>query len=429
MKKKWQNWSKSVTCFPKVIEYPSTEEQIAELVKKANLNNQKIRVVGSGHSFSPIVETNDILVSLDKLSGLIQADINTKTAELWAGTKVFKIGDLLLKHNLALEIMGDYNQQSIAGALSTGTHGTGIELRSLSNMIEGITLVNGNGEIIKIDSENNPQWLDYSKVSLGMFGIITRIKLRLVDAYKLNLKTEKIKLKDCLAKLDEYKTKNRNFEFYYFPHTEYCQIKCSNISHENSSKRGLKKIMDLALENYLFGFLCFISKTFNFLSPGISKLSAWGISKTNFTDWSYNVYATTRLVKFQEMEYNIPVENFTHAILELKNMIVQHKIPVNFPIECRFVKKDNIALSPAYERESAYIAVHQFKGMPYKKYFKNVEEIMHKYNGRPHWGKIHFCDKQYIQKQYPKMEEFISIRSILDPKNIFINTHLQTLFT
>lgn len=414
---------------PTEILFPASESEVIELVQRAGKEKKKIRVVGSGHSFSRVAESNQLLVSLDKMQGLIDYDKKEQTATAWAGTKLKKLGELLFEVGLAQENMGDIDVQSIAGALSTGTHGTGAELRTLSNQILEVTYVNGKGELVTVSGTSDRELFDAVRVSLGTLGIFTRIKLRLEKAYKLKEVTQKESLSDCMDRLDEYVNENRNFEFFWFPHTDTVQTKFLNISDEPFKKVGFgKKIGDLVVENWMFLAMCKMAQWFPAFSKRVAKISAWGISNGTFVDWSHDIYATPRNVRFHEMEYNVPIEDFKSVLLEIKEMISKNDIKVHFPVECRFVKSDNLMISPAYQREAAYIAVHQFKGMKYHEYFKQAEAIFSKYQGRPHWGKMNYKKGEDFENLYPRWADFKLIREQQDPKRIFINEYLEEVF-
>jgi len=427
MKTTFKNWSESVVCHPAERLYPSSEEEISKIIINAKARNQKIRVVGSGHSFTPLVETDSILISLDRLKGLISADKTKLEAEVFAGTKLRDLGPLLHQKGMAVENMGDIDKQSVAGAFSTSTHGTGINFGILSTQVLAITLINGEGEIIRLEKEMHGDEFKAAQVSLGMLGIITRMKLRLLPSYKLNYVAKKSTFDEALANIEKYNAENRNFEFFWFPHTESCQVKFANTTDKKISNETFHKWNGLVMENYALKVVSEISRVFS-APKSMAKLSAAGLSGSDYTNWSYKVFTTDRLVKFQEMEFNIPREFFKAALREMKEMIEAKQIKVHFIIECRFVKQDDILISPAYGRESAYIAVHMYKGMEYKMYFDEAQKIFMKYGGRPHWGKMHFCTKEYLQNQYPKWNVFSEIRKKYDSQNMFLNEYLEKLF-
>lgn len=427
MKISWNNWSGNYSSNPEIV-YPETEHDIVSLFEKATAMKKNVRVTGSGHSFTGLCFTNDILVSLDRMSGLINADIVNNTATVRAGTKLNQLGALLFEKGLALENMGDIDVQSLAGALSTGTHGTGLNFGTLSTQVIKIRIVTGAGKITECSANENAELFRATQVSLGVLGIITEYTLQCKPAYKLNYVAKKASLTDVIDAIDIYNSSNRNFEFYWFPYTDTVQTKCSNETNtEVKIPSTFQSRTDDLLENEAFGILCKTAKQFPSFAYSVNKIAAAVISSADKTDWSYKVYATQRRVRFMEMEYNIPYEAFGDAKKELIKMINSKKFRITFPVENRFVKQDDILISPAYGRKSAYIAVHQYKGMDYETYFHAVEEIMIAYGGRPHWGKMHFRKADYFEKMYPEWSRFLSIRKQNDPDGVLLNDYLKEL--
>lgn len=424
----WSNWSGSVQCNPKEIKTPSSQEEILSIINNCAEQKSTIRVVGSGHSFTGLVGTQGTIISLDLLQGLENIDTEKKTATVLAGTKLKSLGELLLSNNLAQKNLGDIDVQSIAGAASTGTHGTGVTLGSVSTQILEITLITAKGEIMVCSENQNKDIFKAAQVSLGTLGIITKIKLQLVPAYKLKYVRTKANLDDCLNNIEKHKSENRNFEFYWFPHTNGVQMKTLNITDEEPTKSSFMKYFnDMVLENGAFKVLSELCRLFPSLCKRVSKISAAAVSTGVDINYSTKIYATPRLVKFQEMEYNLPAEKAVEALNEMRDCINAANFKVHFPIEVRFVKADDMYLSPAYQRDSVYIAVHMYKGMEYKTYFDAMETIFKKYNGRPHWGKMHTRTAKELSQLYPMWNKFQEIRNELDPKGLFMNDYLKKL--
>jgi FAD-linked oxidoreductase len=424
----WSNWSGSVQCNPKEILEPSSVEEIQSIVKRCAAEKSTIRVIGSGHSFTGLVGNNKTLISLDAYQGVENVDKEKSQAVVRAGTKLKLLGETLLSNGLAQVNLGDIDVQSIAGATSTGTHGTGITLGSVSTQIAEITLVTAKGEVLVCSETQNKETFKAAQVAMGALGIVTKVKLQLVPAYKLKYVKEKVNLDDCLNNLDKYKTQNRNFEFYWFPHTNTIQAKMLNITDEAPMKSSVMKYFnDMVLENGAFKVLSELCRMFPSMSKSVAKISAGAVSTGVDINYSNRIYATPRLVKFQEMEYNLPAEHAVQAIKEMRESINANNFKVHFPIEVRFVKGDDIYLSPAYQRDSVYIAVHMYKGMEYKTYFDAMETIFKKYNGRPHWGKMHTRTASELSQLYPMWGKFQEIRHQLDPEGLFMNDYLRKL--
>lgn len=428
--KEWSNWSGSVACSPKQIFYPKSIEEVVTIVRRAKHAGRYIRVVGTGHSFTPLVYTDQLLLSLDQLQGIESINHEDGTVTVWAGTKLRALGEALAELGYAQENLGDIDAQSIAGAISTGTHGTGIQFGSISTQAVGFTVITSEGKILECSTTKNAAILHAVQLSLGLLGIIVKVTLRVVPSYRLHQRTFSMELDECLASIESLRSENRNFEFFYFPYTNKVQVKLLNeTTEEVSPSSKWQDFKALALENWIFGFLSTLCRMFPKLSKSVSKLSASGIPSIEKIGASHHIYATPRLVRFNEMEYFIPIEHMEAVLCEISETIEREKFAVHFPIECRFVKGDDIWLSPAYKRDSAVIAVHMFKGMPDEKYFQAMEEILQRYEGRPHWGKKHTFTKEQAEKSYPKWTEFLKLRALFDPYDTFLNPYLHRLFS
>lgn len=429
MGNQWKNWSGSVQFEPQAVHYPTSEDEVCNLVKQAAAQGRRIRVVGAAHSFTPLVATDGLLVSLDRMQGMISADKGTLRAWVWAGTRLRALGALLHAEGLGMENLGDIDVQSIAGALSTGTHGTGVNFGTLATQLRGITLVDGLGELRTLRFDQDGDDFKAAQISLGALGIITRVELQAVPAYKLTYVSAKTTLRAMLDQLPDYKARNRNFEAYFFPFTQTCQTKELNISDAEPDKRGIGRwFNDIFLENGVFSVLSNISRFIPGTSAAMSKTAAWGVSAGKTTAWSHQVFATPRLVRFHEMEFNIPQEHFEAAITEIEATIRKRNFRVHFPLECRWVKADDILISPAHGRDSAYIAAHMYKGMAYQEYFQAIETILKGFGGRPHWGKMHNFTAVDCRERYPRWDDFQAIRQRFDPQGIFLNAYLERLF-
>ncbi len=425
----WSNWSGSVKSTPRQIVKPVSIDELAHLVKMYGRDERHVRVVGAGHSFTPLVQTDDILMSLENLQGVTDVNTAQNTVTVRSGTWLKNLGDDLFKRGLAQENLGDINVQSIAGAISTGTHGTGIAYGSLATQVEGFTLITADGERLACSAEHNPDIFKASQVSLGTLGIIAEVTLRVVPAKRLHFKSHRESLEQCISNVERYKQENDHFEFYWFPYTQWVQTKFLNQTTEPASKSSLwGNFNKIVLENGVYWLLSELNHMQPKLSQTISNISAQGIASVDEVNYSHLLFSTPRAVRFQEMEYNIPAEHFSTVLAEIEACVERERFEVHFPVECRFVHADDIWLSPAYQRESAYIAVHMYRGMPYNAYFEAIEAIFQRYQGRPHWGKMHTQTAHSLEKLYPRWHDFRRIRASLDPKGIFLNSYLRTLF-
>lgn len=421
------NWGGNLRFRPDQLLKPANSQEIMSIVKDAITTGKKIRTIGSGHSWTGLIATDQILVSLDNYKGILRTD-DPNSVIVKSGTKIKELGELLAANQLGLENLGDIDVQSIAGAISTGTHGTGINFGSIATQIVEMKIINGHGDEVTCSDTINPHIFKAAQVSLGALGIITEMKFRCLPAYKLYYQAKKENLHEVMQKLERTNSENRNFEFYWFPYSNIVQTKYSNATDKEVIEPGFGNfINDIVIENGLLKVVSEIVKIFPSLAPAVSKLSAKAVSDSTRLNWSHKVYATTRMVKFSEMEYNIPITCFKDVVLEVAELVERKRFKTNFPTENRFVQADDIYLSPAYNRTSAYIAAHVYKGMEYKAYFDALESVFINNNGRPHWGKMHTRKHDYLSNVYPRWNDFLSIREMMDPKCIFINDHLKDL--
>ncbi len=424
----WQNWSASVKSAPRAVARPGSLEELAKLVAGYDKEGRHVRVVGAGHSFTPLVYSDDVLMSLDNMQGIESIDPEKNHVTVWGGSRLHKLGNDLLAKGLAQENLGDIDVQSIAGAISTGTHGTGTRFGTIPTQVVGLTLVTGTGEILECSEEQNHDIFKAAQTSFGALGIIAKVTLRVVPAKRLHYKGHRERLSSVLANLERYKQENSHFEFFWFPNTDWVQAKFINETDEPTTKANfLGTLNKIVLENWVYWVISEACRLVPSFSATASKISAAGVASIDEIDYSHRLFATPRMVKFQEMEYNLPAQHLPEVLGRVRESIREHKINVHFPVECRFVKGDDIWLSPAYRRDSAYIAIHMYKGMPYTAYFRYAEAIYQDYQGRPHWGKMHTQDYRKFSRLYPHWNDFLRIRQQLDPHGVFLNPYLREM--
>ena len=421
-----RNWSGSVEFRPSGRAYPESIEEIAATVKEVVARGTGIRVLGAGHSFSPLAATDGLHVSLERYRGLVSTDPEARTAVVRGGTWLYELGVQLAQAGLAQSNLGDIDRQSLAGAISTGTHGTGSALQTIAGQIRGITLVDGTGGVRTIGPEN-PDLLNAARISLGALGILAEITLSVEPAYKLHLESRRAELPEVLDQLEELK-QHRHFEFFWFPYTSSVQLKLTDRTDQPVSRRGLGTwFNDVVIENAALWIVSVLSRTFPSWTPAICRITSASLGTVEKTDYSHRVFSTERRVRFNEMEYAIPAEALSDCVREVDTTIRRRGFPINFPVECRFVAADDIWLSPAYQRDSAYVAVHAFRGVPYEEYFRTMEAIFRSYGGRPHWGKIHYLSAPDIAASYPRFADFEALRRQFDPDGVFLTPYLRSL--
>ncbi len=422
---KWKNWSGNVKFqFPNLV----IVREEADIIKAIN-SSLKVRVAGSGHSFTNVVKTEETLLNMDEYNKVVQIDKESMKVTVQAGIKLYQLNDILNREGLALENLGDIDKQSLAGALLTGTHGTGKGFGILSTMVTNLRIVNGSGEVEELEGNSDDSKFKAALVSLGSLGIVSEITLKVVEKFTLHYRSRVTTLEKVKNELESLITENTHFEMYWFPFTDNVQLKISNHSDESPDSSRIKDfINDIILENYLFGGLCFITWLLPFTNNLIAKIVGNSISELKKTDNSPRIFTTPRNVRFNEMEFSLPVSNGYNTLIKIKEMIVKKKHKVLFPVEFRYVKGDKFLLSPAYGEDRIYIAVHKYHRRNYEKYFHDCQEIFFEMGGRPHWGKMHYLHAENLKQLYPEWDRFCQIRKEMDPHDKFLSEYLRKLF-
>ena len=425
----WKNWSGYVECPSTPVLTPGSGAELATTLADAVRDGRSVRLVGAGHSFSPLVASDGVIVSLDRLQGILDVDAATRVARVHAGTRLHALGSALAQRGLAMENLGDINVQSIAGATSTGTHGTGLGFGNLATQIGALKFVTADGREVVASPDENPELFAGGRIALGSLGVLTEVSLRLVPAYRLRLERGRMDLEECLAQADALVAANRQFEFYWLPHTETVLTKKWNITDAPVDKSGVGRwVSDVLLENIAFGLLCDVGKAVPSLCPPLSRFCASLVSASEQVDASWSMLSTVRQVRFNEMEWSLPAERGADALREIKALIARREFPLMFPLEYRWVRGDDLWLSPNHGRDSVHISVHQYCGMPFEGYFDAVQAICLNHGGRPHWGKVHSLKAAQLARLYPRWDDFLALREKMDPKGLFLTPYLRGLF-
>ena len=388
MKIAWSNWSGSQQHEAARVEFPSSEEELAHLLAKANNEGRCVRAVGTSHSFVPFW-TDDFIVSLDRMKGLVDHDANKEQATFWAGSKLHELGEPLWERGLSMQNMGDIDRQSIAGAISTGTHGTGRTLRNISSQAIRLRLACADGTVREIDADSDEELLRAAQVSMGTLGIITQVTLQAMPAYYLHERNWTANVDECEAQLEDLIAGNRHFEFFWDPHSDSCAMKTLNFTDREESSKPAEG---------------------EEIGP------------------SYRIIPSTREQKFNEIEFSVPAEAGWECYLAVRRLM-QEKFPkVRWPLEYRTLKADDMLISSASERDSVTISAHQGVDYPWQEFFLAVENIFRHYDGRPHWGKVHTHKADELRRLYPHFDRFCEIRRHLDPEGRFLNPFLRGVF-
>ncbi|MCJ8512387.1 D-arabinono-1,4-lactone oxidase [Acinetobacter lwoffii] len=415
----WRNWSGSQFSAARIVQ-PSQISELQSLVK----THAHIRAVGAGHSFSPLAKTDEVLLNLDLLKGIVAFDQEKTQCTVRAGTRLYDLGKDLVPINQALINQGDIDQQSLAGAISTGTHGTGIDLPCISAFVEGFELLTADGELLQCHRGQNAEIFQAGRVALGSLGILTQITLQNRPRYKLKEQIQLCSLKDIFTHIGQWKHQHRHIEFWAFLHADQVILKTLDDTEDDIQPRQ----ESWPSEDTLLTVCSELTRLFPKTNPYLQKLLSVFVKSTCYVDWSSRIFPTPRNTRFNEMEYQIPVEQGLQCLQEVLATLRKHKVPMFFPIEFRYVKGDEIWLSPFYQRDSVSISIHQFYKQDYHAIFDLVEPILQKYQGRPHWGKLHSMSAASLRELYPKWDNFMVLRQQLDPQQKWLNPYLKELF-
>ncbi|WP_026251993.1 D-arabinono-1,4-lactone oxidase [Streptomyces sp. PsTaAH-124] len=423
----WRNWGGNVRSRPAREVTPASVAELAAAVRRAAEDGLPVKAVGTGHSFTAIAATDGLLVRPQLLTGIRGIDREAMTVTVEAGTPLKRLNLALAREGLSLTNMGDIMEQTVSGAVSTGTHGTGRESASIAAQIKGLELVTADGSVLACSEKENPEVFAAARVGLGALGIITAITFAVEPVFLLTAREEPMPLDRVLAEFDQLWAENEHFEFYWFPHTGSTNTKRNNRSAGPEAPVGPVAgwFEDEFLSNGLFQVANWVGRAAPAAVPGIARLSSRALSARTYTDIPYKVFTSPRRVRFVEMEYAVPRAALADTLRELKTMVDRSGLRVSFPVEVRTAPADDITLSTASGRDSAYVAVHMFRGTPYQRYFTEAERVFTAHEGRPHWGKIHTRDAEYLSGVYPRFGEFTALRDRLDPDRRFQNDHLR----
>jgi FAD-linked oxidoreductase len=421
----WVNWAGDQACRPLEVVRPASREELSQAVAAASAAGRRVSVAGSGHSFTEAAMTDGTMLRIEALSGVIDADPASGLVEVGGGTVLADLNEQLAGLGLAMENLGDIDRQTIAGAISTGTHGTGAKLRNISAQVEGLELVLADGGVRQLSAAAHPELLRAARIGVGALGAITAVTLRCVPAFALERVDAPRPREEVLDAFQESADANDHFELFTFPYADSALVLERNRTEAPPRPRGRvgAYLNDVVLENWALGALSASGRRFPAAIPSLARLAGRLASGGRTVDRSDRVFANDRRVRFTEMEYGVPREHGPEAVRRVVEWVRSNRYPVFFPIEMRVAAGDDADLSPSHERDTAYVAVHQYRGMEWRPYFEAVEQIMDSYGGRPHWGKRHFQTAATLAPRYPAWDAFQAARDELDPTRTFTNEY------
>ncbi|MEV0415068.1 D-arabinono-1,4-lactone oxidase [Streptomyces sp. NPDC050448] len=423
----WHNWAGNVTAAPARVVTPASVGELQEAVRRAAEDRLKVKAVGTGHSFTAAAATDGVLVRPQALAGIREIDRAAGTVTVAAGTVLKDLNQALAREGLSLTNMGDIMEQTVSGATSTGTHGTGRDSASIAAQIRGLELVTADGRVLTCSEKENPEVFAAARIGIGALGIVTAITFAVEPVFFLTAREEPMGFDRVTSEFEQHFAENEHFEFYWFPHTGNCNTKRNNRSQGPAAPPGAVSawVEDELLSNGIFQAVNSLGRAVPAAIPSIARIASRALSARTYTDIPYKVFTSPRRVRFVEMEYALPREQVVEALRELKRTVDRSGLRISFPVEVRTAPADDIALSTASGRETAYIAVHMYKGTPYQAYFTAAERIFTAHGGRPHWGKVHTRDAEYFARVYPRFGEFTALRDRLDPERLFGNDYLR----
>jgi L-gulonolactone oxidase len=421
----WRNWTGDQRCSPAEVVRPRDRGELAAAIAAAAAAGRVVSVAGAGHSFTEAALTDGTLIDVAGLSGVLDADPASGLVRVGAGTVLAELNEELARLGLAMENLGDIARQTVAGAISTGTHGTGVRLRNISAQVEAVELV-GAGGARELDGAE-PDLLRAARVGVGALGALSAVTLRCVPAFTLSRVDTSQPREEVLDSFDERAEASDHFELFTFPYADSALVLERNRVEGPPRPRGrlAAYLNDIVLENWALEALSATGRLVPAAIPRLSRLAAALASGSSRTDRSDRVFASERRVRFTEMEYGVPREHGPEAARQVIEWVRANRYPVFFPIEMRVAAGDDALLSPSHGRDTAYVAVHQYRGMEWRPYFEAVEAIMGEYGGRPHWGKRHFQSAATLAPLYPEWDAFLRARVELDPGRVFANEYAQ----
>ncbi|KGN38244.1 D-arabinono-1,4-lactone oxidase [Knoellia subterranea] len=430
----WSNWAGNVTASPSRVHEPRSVEEVAHAVQRAADRGERVRVVGAGHSFTPLVATDGTLLRLTHLSGILDVDRARGRVRVAGGTPLHVLNPLLDGLGLALPNLGDIDRQSIAGAIATGTHGTGVRLQGIAAAVTGLTLVLADGSVVSVGDSSvgdDAELFRAATVGLGAFGVVTEVELQCVPAFRLRALESPARLGEVLDGYEALVAEHDHVDFHWFPHTDRVLLKRnSRVGADDPGQpqpRWREWLDEQLLSNTVYEGLNRVAALRPGVVPRLNAVSSRVLGAKEYTDTSWKVFCTSRDVRFRESEYAVPPASLSAVVGELRTWIDSHDVSLPFPVEVRSTGADNVWLSTAYERENAYVAVHQYHRMDDGGVFAAFEAIVREHEGRPHWGKLHTLVAEDFARLYPRFGDVQRVRDRVDPERRFRNEHLARI--
>jgi L-gulono-1,4-lactone dehydrogenase len=430
----WRSWSGLTTARPALVGSPADAAEVADAVTTARDRGLRVKMVGSGHSFTDIAVTDGLLLRPDRLVGVRSVDREAMTVTVLAGTPLHLLNRQLDVLGLALHNLGDIDRQTVAGAVATGTHGTGGRCASLSAQVAALEMVAGDGSLVRAGRDGSVDeraLLAGGRLGLGALGIVTAVTFLVEPSFTLHAVEEPMTWSQVVDGFEDLASAHEHFEAYWFPHTDRMLTKADDRTSDEP--RPLSRVRayvdDDLLSNTVFGALNRVGNAVPRAVPAINRLSARALTARAYSDLSHRVFTSSRRVVFREMEYAVPREAGMRALREVRALVEAAGWRVSFPVEIRHAPRDDVWLSTAHDRDSVYLAFHMNAQTDHTAYFAGVERVLTTYDGRPHWGKLHTRRAADLAATYPRFADFVELRDRMDPDRLFTNDYLERVLT
>ena len=419
------NWTGNQRCLPEQVCVPRSTAELADIVAHAHARRSRVKTIGAGHSFTAAAMTDGVLIRLDQLAQVESFDITTGVVVVGAGMRLCELNTELADRGRALPNLGDIDVQTVAGATATATHGTGRHRQNLSSGIVGFELVTASGEVQWCDADNHPEIWRVGRVSIGALGVITKVALATVPAFNLRAVEGPASVDEVMSDWSQFVDSAEHAEFFWLPGSDRCFTKRNDVTTDPAQPRSKRRhlVDKILLENVAMDVAMRINRRFPSQRGRLADALVSALGPTEHVDVSHRVFASPRHVRFIEMEYGVPLDALPEAFARVRALVDAMDQPPLFPVEVRTSQGDDIPLSTASGRDSGWIAVHQYRGMPYGDYFRAVESVMNDYDGRPHWGKFHYQTARSLAPRYPEWSAFQEVRAKLDPSATFANDY------
>lgn len=425
----WRNWSGSVQCEPNHCAHPVTIEQVQSEVLRAAEEGERLRVIGSGMSFSPLCWSDDNHMVLDRYTGIESADVQRRRVWVRAGTSLAALHESLAERGWALENAPTNGRQTLAGAIATGSHGSGAAFGNLASLVTGLRLVTADGKVRRCSAEQEPQLFDAARISLGALGVITHVELQCVDDYRLRRRTRRATLGETLARIDDLRRDHRNVELYWFPHTGMVLQRLLDETRDLPPRlSALSRLRQSAMDDIVFPLASQLARRAPVLTERSNRLILRAAGRRDDVFEAQAAYGVRRRLRYDQLEYAIPVARVADCLHRLDPVLRALGFRSPLPVEIRFVQRDRAWLSPQYERDSACVALPGHPGMDMNAFFAAASDLFDRADGRPHWASLHDKTADELRSLYPRFDDFCQLRRQLDPRGVFLNPHLAGLF-